>query len=54
MQKALPLACFQSFAALILAVMGGCTISTPAHGWATAEHIRIGEASYRMLSGRTL
>jgi len=48
------LARFQSFAALRLAVMGVCTVSTLAHGWATAEHIRIGEANYCMMSGKTL
>ena len=54
MREAFPCTRFQSFAALILAVMGVCTISTLAPGWATAKHICIGEASYRMLSGKTL
>jgi len=48
------LARFQSFVALIRAVTGVCTVYTLAHDWATAEHIRIGEASYRMMSGKTL
>jgi len=39
---------------LILMVAGVCTVSTLAQGWATAEHIRIGEARYCMMSGKTL